>query len=141
MGLYHVIYKRKTKRKTFSTRTLPSSFVNKVEQRKHFKMRIYTNYCSALITHRTLLLCSNEWIFLCSIETLTKLTIREKNINLLLTKAILRIRLFEVILNLNKFVNNKIFFFFQNLKNQIMTTNLWVEQVRKYYMNHQVQDE
>jgi len=32
-------------------------------------------------------------------------------------------------------------FFFQNLKNQIMTTNLWVEQVRKYCINHRLQNE
>ena len=39
-----------------------------------------------------------------------------KTINLLLTKAILRIRLFEIILNLNKFASNKIFFFFSEFK-------------------------
>ena len=42
-----------------------------------------------------------------------------KNINLLLTKAILRKRLFDkllLILNPDKFANNKIFFFFSEFK-------------------------
>ena len=49
---------------------------------------------------------------------LNQIEYKRKNINLLLTKAILRIRLFEIllILNPNKFVNNKTFSFFSEFK-------------------------